>query len=232
MSTAAAKANKVCDYKTRHLVCGFVRSVEHGLNQIIPVNIIHICLSYYLIIEGWLECGNKYISISEDGQTITNKGAGSTPYDTAYGKFEIDCDQEMKGVNDKYNVFEWTFFIHNDAWTCVSIGIDEISRKWINERVDSEKGTIHYSLNSDSALYTPDSGAKVKRNKRYRTDDTIIMQLNVKRKTLIFYKQESNNNEEICRVSNIKTDGMKYCIASYLWNTGCIEIKEFNIKSV
>ena len=63
---------KECDDISRHLVFGFIRDIEKYIDQIIPVHIINICLSFYYIIETFLECGNKYIKISDDGKTITN----------------------------------------------------------------------------------------------------------------------------------------------------------------
>ena len=222
---------KACDDKTRNLVNGFVRNIGNTLTQIIPINIIHICLSYYFIIEQWMECGNKYISISSDGKTIKNDGAGSGPWDTAYGTFEIDCDEEIK--LNKGTIFEWIFYIHNYGMNCISLGIDETERRWINTSIDGEEGTTHYTLNSDSQLHTTDAAADANRNRGFKTGDTVIMQLNVKERSLTYYKRPKgtiNSDEIICEVKNIKITGMRYCIASYLWRTGCVEIKEFNMK--
>ena len=223
---------KECDDATRNLVFGFVRIIQQKVDQIIPIHIINICVSFYFMIEGFLQCGNKYIEISDDGKTITNKGPTNVDcWDTAYGQFEIDCDDEY---NENY-IFEWIFYIHCYAQNCCSIGIDETKRKWINECCESVKGTVHYNLRCDGTLYSCNGTDLVRKyGGTYKDGDTIIMQLDIGQRTLIFYKIEKSKEtqedirKEVDKNTDIIVEGVKYCIACYLWRHGCFELKSFD----
>ena len=138
----------VCDQETKDLVSGFVRNVQNIFSKenvddpfyTISINIIHLCLSYYFIVEQFVNTGNKYIQLSNNNRTIRNTGYG---WDTIYGALDIDCNVEMN-----YNkTFEWTFEIHDNSIRCAAIGIDTHHRKWVNEYFKTKDGT--YSLKAD-----------------------------------------------------------------------------------
>ena len=225
------QVDKSCDIKTRDLVFGFVKDIQKSVQQIIPVHIINICLAFYLIIERFIECGNKYIKISEDGKKATNEDEqDQAPWDTAYGEFEINCDDEY----NKNIIFEWIIYVHNDALSCCSIGIDETKRLWVNQSGEDQNGTVHYNLRTDGNFYSCQGGQfQVKHHGYfYGAGHTIIMHFDVGDKTLTFYKSESSeldDKKEIFKMDEIKTDGVKFCLACYIWRRGCFELKGFNL---
>ena len=212
----AAKAKKLADQETKNIIAGYCRESQqlltsHHLNDtfyIIPLQIIHIILSYYFIFEQFVPFGNRHIKFSDDGRIIENPTAN---FDTAYGTFEIDC-------NDKINqnkIFMWMFYISNTAESCNSIGIDQTSRRFVNHSFRTRDGT--YSLD----LYEP-----------VKAGDTIKMVFNVSQQTLKFYKCESKESKEkeIKAIQNIQTKDVKYVMAVYLWYRGKIELIDFTIR--
>ena len=137
MSTLLSAVDE-CDAETRDTVFGFIRDIQRCLEDkdthkrtilfsVIPDHVIHLCLAFYFIVEedSFIECGNNHIVISKECKSIANK---DSHWDTAYGAFEIDCDR----AENKVRVFRWTFEVHNHAHNCISIGIDETQRKWVN----------------------------------------------------------------------------------------------------
>lgn len=216
------------------LIAGFVRAVQNTLIAesecnpfyLIPINIIHICLSYYFIVEQFVAKGNKFIEITENGTMIENK---HEEWDTVYGTLDIDCNNKI----NQNKTFEWNFKIYNNADNCAAIGIGTHKRRFVNDNIKGENGTylleacglIHNSdiLNDD--LWDSSNPAFIKK-------DDIKMVFNVSDKTLIYYNTNDNDNErEIARIEDITTENKIYCMAVYLWVRGCIKLTNFAMIS-
>ena len=125
MTTTAAI--ELADSTTKSIVYGYCLIIQKLLTNkhndntfyIIPTHIIHICLSYYFIAEQFIKFGNKYIQFLEEGTTI--ESPEDAQYDTAYGLYEIDCNDP----SNANKLFRWKFDIYDDADRCNAIGIDE-----------------------------------------------------------------------------------------------------------
>eukprot|EP01084_Bolivina_argentea_P145900 255598_1 len=222
--TSTVSSFKFCDDKTRDIVFGYIREIEQLMMSysIIPTNIIHICLSYYLILEQFLECGNKHIIISNENKTIKNI---HSQWDTAYGAFEIDCNDKM----NKNKIFQWTFFIHNHAQSCSSIGIDETSRKYINTYPDSRKQSVHYNFNSDRTKWICGTRKRGSAKYGFQADDIVIMQLDIDEQALKYeiIKKGENIQKEMCIINDIQVKDVTYCICIYLWVEGSLTLTDF-----
>ena len=229
MTGLAQGALKFADQNSKDIVSGYCKEIEKSLisKQIIPKYIIDICLAYYLIIERFIECGNKYIKFDQERRSITNP---VSKWDTAYGTFEIDC-------NDKLNIhklYRWTFDIYNNGYGCNSIGIDETKRKWVNAYFKFQKDTINYSYTANGVS---DSSKKRQSEnlESYKNGDRIIMVLNMDDQTLIYYKckqseEDEINKREVCKFENVKTKDVKYCMAVYIWHCGSVKLINFCIE--
>eukprot|EP01084_Bolivina_argentea_P114845 204377_1 len=237
--TPTLKAIKKADQRIINIVYGYCRNIQKLLSskQMIPTQIIDICLLYYMTVEAFhSRCGNKFIQFSDQDKTIYNpKGTGN--FDTAYGIFEIDCDDKLNANK----IFKWTFYIHNDGKQCNAIGIDETKRKWVNELFKTKRSTVNYCY--DGFRPHASKGIRASRyGKKYEIGDTIVMVLNIKQQTLIYYKieqysdidkvslNEKNLNEYcMCRFDEIITKNVKYCLAINLWKSGKITLIDFQI---
>ena len=100
---ATKKAQQYADQTTK-IYYWFCKNID----IIVPTQIIDIILAYYFIIEHFVECGNNWIKFSDERRTIYNPDSN---WDTAYGAFEIDCDQKY----NKNKIFIWKFDIHNNG---------------------------------------------------------------------------------------------------------------------
>ena len=84
-------------------------------------------------------------------------------------------------------IFRWTLEVHNYASNCISIGIDETKRQWVNDYPDRKTETVSYRLNADSVPYGIGKRMTVsdmERNGGPQTGDTVEMELDLKQKTL------------------------------------------------
>ena len=221
---------KACDDYTKNLIFGYIRNIQQLLDIdnknnalfTIPLNIIHICLSYYFIIEKFIDCGEQYITRSNEDKTIINP---VSEWDTAYGAFEIDCNTEI----GKNRIFKWTFIIHNDAATCLTIGIDETKRQWIKHNFDKGKETVNYGWNSDGRKWS--SGKVFGNTSGFLTNDTVIMTLDIDQKMISWQRERDDSPPIIAKFDNIKTENIKYCIAVYLWHYGSVTLTDFAIET-
>ena len=184
--------------------------------------------------EQFIECGNNYIEFTNERTTYNPTMTGS--WDTAYGTFEIDC-------NEKFNenkVFSWTFDIENNGDDCNAIGIDETKRKWVNDYFKIKAETINYAYISDGYAYASAVGLSPGLNGyvHYDKGDMILMELNLKDKTLIYYKYKQSEiidenkkvNAITCKFDNVNTQNVTYCLAVYLWKSGYITLTDFQIR--
>ena len=240
MASATSKALELADANTKSTVYGYCRIIQqllaskHNDNPfyVIPIGIIHIVLSYYFIIEQFIECGNKYIVISDEKRrTVHNPKAH---WDTAYGTFRINCDDKM----NKDKIFKWILNVDNDGSRCVTIGIDETKRKWINSHFKMKKDSINYAYNADGTGYASHMRANVceRTHVSYGAGDRITMILNIMDKTLIFYKckqtmPETEMGGQVCKFISVRTNAVEYCLAVYLWHKGKISIIDFVVES-
>ena len=236
---ATARALKFADQRTKDIVVGYCKSAQTILTSkhpdnsfyLIPIHITNICLAYYFIIEQFIECGNEHIQITNQRRTIYNPPTGY--WDTAYGTFEIDCNDEI----NKNAIFRWTFDIENNGNYCNAIGIDETKRKWVNDHFKIQEDTSNYSYIADGQCY--ESYIPLPHGPKYKNGDRIIMELNMMDKTLIYYKYKQSDDIEkksksesiACKVTHVGTKDVKYCLAVYLWQSGEITLTDFEIRS-
>ena len=228
----------------KHLVSGYCRDIEkmllsdHAKDENnafchIPSQIVQLCIEFYYYTDRFIECGNKSIVLLDGGKTITNL---ESVWDTAYAEFEIDCDDEQ----NQNMIFQWTLFIHHEAQRCISIGIDESKRLWINDYPDRMTGTVSYRLNSNSGGVPYRKGKDVPRKERNinggppYTNDTVELELNIKERTLTYSKVKVDNGEkmQIYQFQNVETKNLKYCLSIYMWYQGKITIKDFKMQNV
>ena len=88
-------------------VCfGYLRDIHNSIDTdwVLPKEIVDICLLYYFIREEFIECGNDRIKFSIERRTIWNepklkdieKSFGIPNWsNTAYGSYEIDCNNKV-----------------------------------------------------------------------------------------------------------------------------------------
>ena len=240
---ATARALKIADQRTKDVVAGYCKDVQTILTSenpnnsfyIIPTQIRNICLAYYFVMEQFIECGNKYIRFTNERRTIYNPLVTGS-WDTAYGTFEIDCNEEI----NKNVIFAWTFDIEDNGDDCNAIGIDETKRKWVNNYFKIKAGTVNYAYIADGTAYASAVGLSPGINGyvHYGKGDMILMELNMKNKTLIYYKykrseviDENKKANAIARkFENVNTENVTYCLAVYLWKSGYITLTDFQIR--
>ena len=232
--TTTKQVIAVCDQETKDLIAGFVRTIQNTLITesecnpfyIIPVNIIHLCLSYYFILEKFVAKGNKFIEITENGTMIENK---HEEWDTVYGSLDIDCNSKI----NQNKIFEWNFKIYNNSDHCAAIGIDIHERKFVNENIKGESGA--YTLEACGLIHISDivnDDDWDPSNPAFIEGDHIKMVFNVSDKTLIYYNTNDNDNKrEIARIDDIATVNKIYCMAVYLWVGGRIKLTNFAMIS-
>eukprot|EP01084_Bolivina_argentea_P069072 125732_1 len=168
--------------------------------------------------EYFAKCGS-YISITNNNKTISNL---STKWDTVYGAVEIDCNDTQTP-----RIYQWKFKIDNCK--CISIGIDESKQKWINHYFKGQSGTINYALGQDGAVHkTKSSKVESSDNRKFGAGDTITMKLDIKSKTLAYYKNDDQNF--IVQISKIKTVDVKYNMAIYCWMNGSVRLIGYSSK--
>ena len=220
----------------KKFLSGYFRELERytGGEYVVPVEIISICLGYLFCIteaERFAECGNHSILFSNGRKTIFTPQAGQ--WDTAYGTFEINCDRYQE------KIFRWTLYIENNGGNCSAIGIDESSRKWTDDIFKNHPETYNYSLTADGKAEGQFQAETT--GEGFDAGDTLILELNVKGRTLTYYKYHKvgyvkigSPTAFICKYQNIKSYYgcyKTYCLAVYLWRKGKVTLTNFEIKS-
>ena len=226
--------HKYCDDYTRDLIFGFVRTIQNSINRTIPTNIIQLCLRFYFIMEKWVSSKSKFIELSQDQRLASNH---TVQLDAVYGNYEIDSNN-----NQNHNrLFEWTFYIQNTAKDKLCIGMALVQKRHSVLNSDNcyflcANSTLNGPITNDIKLvsihechecFGCKDGAFYNRN-------TIMMQLNLKYKTLTWYQLDIRGTgmmHVISQIQGIQTKGVKYRIASSFGHHGCIEIKDFKAKS-
>lgn len=229
------------DTRSTHLVYGYVRAVQNALSadhrastsiyQCIPIGIIDLCLSFFYIADCFSVCG-RYIEISNESMTITHSESAMANWDTAYGALEIDCDDE----DNAHAKFRWTFLVRNSSKRCVTIGIDESSRQWVNSYFHGQESK-NYSLRADSGRHVCGKPSRDSRGHQsgavqawYDSGDTLIMELDIKAKTLTFFKVDDAEEPTLLdTISNICTENVSYCLAVYMYTNGCVTLQDVRV---
>ena len=135
-------------------------------------------------------------------------------------------------------IFRWTLEVHNYASNCISIGIDETKRQWVNDHPDQKTKTVAYRLNADSTPYRKGQHvlpSEMQRNGGPQTGDTVEMEFDLKQKTLTYHRTKSKgesleDKERMCQFIDVQTENVKYCLSIYLWHHGKITMTEFKIE--
>ena len=193
--------------KDKDIVDGYCRGVQTMLasqNQIIPRAVISICLLYYILLERF--------GIHANPIDITNNIVAEWIYDqvgTVYGIYNI--------ANKSNTCFSWAFKLlsknhynaHDKYRHQIGIGIDNTCPKEVNTvwwKKGIEKANL-YAITTTGRAISVEYG--IKHDRHYTSDhyfyetfecrDEIKMELNTKKKTLIFYK----NDEEFTYFRNI-----------------------------
>ena len=232
---ATQKALQFVNQSTKDTVTGYCRRIQKLLDsdKIVPTQIIDLILGFYFIVECFIECGNKFIQVSNERRTIHNP---KPRYETAYGSFEIDCDQHY----NKNRAFTWKFYIYDNGYRCNFIGIDETKRKWVNKCVKVQHDSINYGWDASGNTWRPVEQSNMDRYKMVAgsqgcaANDKVIMKLNLKDQTLIYYRHKASEDEQkkiqICKIEEIQTENVKYCLAVYLWDGGKVTLTDFCIE--
>jgi len=199
--------------KDKDIVYGYLKKMERTLlsmNQSIPQPIMVLCLLYYVFIEKFDQFTNS-VNVVND---VT---------------VQWRCDQQVTvyGIYDIINKFNacisWTFQILSDPLFKIGFGIDNTILKRRNEVWWSSHGVNHqnagvnlYSITTSNGINEQGKRISIQKETRiksslmisgyhradFKINDKIKMELNTKKQTLIFYK----NDEQFQEFKDIELD--------------------------
>jgi len=194
------------NHKDKDVVYGYIKKINESVLQPIMV----LCLLYYFLMEKFDECTDS-INIVNDitAQWTRDQQA------TIYGIYNI--------TNKINTCFSWTFQILSDPLFKIGIGIDNTFVKRRNEVWWSSHGVNHqdagenlYSITTSNGINALGKKISIQRETRtssaliiygnhwadFKINDEIKMQLNTKKQTLTFYK----NNEQFTYLKDVELD--------------------------
>ena len=160
---------KQVDERTKDIVFGYIRLSK--TESMVPIEICYICLLFYhLISEQFIECGEKMRIIS------SNESKG-----------KVNDIVEMKEAEDR----EWAWItVHGNVIIDCKKNPDVIARWSIKTSVRYCVIGIHSDY-TDLSATAPDYGwYGALYPPRFYKGDTVIMELNGKKKQLIYYKND------------------------------------------
>lgn len=196
------------------IVYGYIRT-QVVTHREIPTDIKNLCSKYYHIVELFVNLGNKYIEMSEDGQTVSNNAGEG---DTIYGSVDIDCDND-KTCN---KTFEWIFkILSNGPYASIGIGTKGL---YVNNLLRLKPDT--YCLDCDGDVYSGTSMGQSTQG--FEKGDTIKMTLNPSEQLLGFYNL-NEGEQEICKI-HIETKNKTYRMAVYLYRNDSIKLINFSVQ--
>ena len=176
MATTQEKLEAV-DAKTEYLVSGYAHRIQRLIqDQIIPQEVIDLCIVYYFIVEFFAIIDFGYWTVSECKRIITRtKG---TPSASVYGNVVIPSDEER--------IYKWKFKILHEE-TNMRFGI---SSHWETDCRFSNVTTSHNYAAEHSggkwSKYVNESFPGF----NFDTGDNIEMELNLVSRELLFYKND------------------------------------------
>ena len=187
------------DQRTKDIVNGYIHKVQtlicgHDNNPyfIISDLIISLCIIYYYQSEYFSVWGSEMMIKSSylEKQNIVEMRSGN--WNTAYGNLQINAK------NYSNSILKWKIKILNDAWMC--FGLDASNKKYLRavfwSRQAAKDGNKFYCYRSDGFKYSHNNTLTVQYGERYGGDyhagDEVTLELNVKHKTIKFYKNSED----------------------------------------
>eukprot|EP01084_Bolivina_argentea_P175595 304048_1 len=188
------------------LVFGYIKKMEaiHCGQISVPDSIKMLCLSFYYY-EYFQEC-SKNARINRNRNCMTHIRFGKK--NRSYGSITIPSNTT--------NTHEWIFKICSKGGV-VWIGIDEYSKRWINDRFYAQTETINYSINTNGIKYS--SGERMISSGYFNGGyEEVCMTLNLKSQTLTFKSGTDPNSRGIVHEMIQKDHNIKYKMSIYTCN--------------
>eukprot|EP01084_Bolivina_argentea_P056168 102834_1 len=173
------------DIDTEYLFDGYFRQATKLITRnklsifnSIPDNIMYTCIAFYYVFEEFILTTNYGIEIEKDG-IFLESSADNEPLDTftIFGKYIIPSIKPL--------IYKWDFKV---------ISLKHFMFIGITSDYNTPKG--RFFGNDKSCSYAIDLKTPMARNRgkqhsyrvRYKTDDTMTMELNLHKQRLIFWK--------------------------------------------
>lgn len=231
MTTEVAECKEdPIDDISKDVVSGYCRIIQHLLTSnnsdtinIIPEYITNICLAYYFNLEVFAgslinkrEYADDDIKHSNHTRTIGHIYGQRTRLNILYGTFIIDCDEDWY----KNKIFNWYIKIEKEGNGSVAVGLQAFGED-TNDYMYNAKGQTLVSGIFDGI-----------NDEVYSEGDTLIMELNINDRSLIYYvcEESEDDGKESCAFYNMKMDGVKFKLAINLCKNSCVSLTNFSIE--
>ena len=195
------------NYKSRQdfedlLVHGYTRNMQKEITNVIPQPITIVCLAYHGLMD-YFSIPGKYTKISGNGLIVTRNENVSDSYDnTSYGSKWIPSNQDI--------IIKWTLRIlcNESRGIGIFIGIYN-SDLSADKPFFTDDKNIYYAWQNETRFYFSKNGySTISYGEMYGEDDVIVMELNLKLKTIEFYK--NGESQGIAFKDIVKNDDTRY----------------------
>ena len=228
-------------------VCfGYLRHLDKTINTdwVLPKEIVDICSLYFFIREAFIECGNDRIKFSNERRTVWNEpkegdfdhSMGMPNWsNTAYGSYEIDCNNQV----NKNRIFIWKFELISrirEGLSCnVTIGIAETTRNNATRNFAADTNTISYAYDNIGNCYSGGKLILIQRRKIINPEGTLTMTLDIAKRKIIFQKRlqvdyRKKNELHVQEIDNVITTDVKYCLAAHVLRGSRVRLINFIIQ--